>query len=29
MGNDAGALNFSKEIGSTDCSMQVLEILDF
>ena len=30
MGSDAIALNFSKELDSTDCSMQVcLEILDF
>ena len=30
MGSDAIALNFSKELDSTDCSMQIcLEILDF
>ena len=29
MGSDATALNFAKEIDSTDCSMQVLERLDF
>ena len=29
MGSDAIALNFSKELDSTDCSMGVLEILDF
>ena len=29
MGSDAIALNFSKELDSTDCHMQVLERLDF
>ena len=29
MGSDAIALNFSKELGSNDCSMRVLERLDF
>ena len=29
MGSDAIALNFSKELDSTDCFMGVLEILDF
>ena len=29
MGSDAIALNFSKELDSTDCSMRVLERLDF
>ena len=30
MGSDAIALNFSKELDSTDCSMHVcLDILDF
>ena len=29
MGSNAIALNFSKELDSTDCSMQVLERLDF
>ena len=29
MGSDAIALNFSKELDSFDCSMQVLERLDF
>ena len=29
MGSDAKALNFSKELDSTDCFMQVLARLDF
>ena len=29
MGGDAIALNFSKELDSSDCSMRVLERLDF
>ena len=29
MGCDAIALNFSKELNSNDCSMEVLERLDF
>ena len=29
MGSDAITLNFSKELDSTDCSMWVLEGLDF
>ena len=29
MGSDAITLNFSKELDSTDCFMQVLERLDF
>ena len=29
MGSDAIALNFSKELDSTECSMRVLESLDF
>ena len=29
MGSDAIALNFLKELDSTDCSMQALERLDF
>ena len=29
MGSDAIALNFSKELDSTECSMRVLERLDF
>ena len=29
MGSDAIALNFSKELDSNDCSLRVLEKLDF
>ena len=29
MDSDAIALNFSKELDSTECSMKVLERLDF
>ena len=29
MGSDPTALNFSKELDSSDCSMRVLERLDF
>ena len=29
MGSDAIALNFSRELNSTDCTMRVLERLDF
>ena len=29
MGSEAIALNFSKELDSTECSMWVLESLDF
>ena len=29
MGSDVIALNFSKELDSTECSMRVLERLDF
>ena len=29
MGSDAIALSFSKELDSTECSMRVLERLDF
>ena len=29
MGSDAIALNFSKELDSNDCSIRVLEKLDF
>ena len=29
MGSDATALNFLKKLDLTDCSMWVLEILDF
>ena len=29
LGSDASALNFSNKLDSTDCYMQILEILDF